>query len=400
MRMAPHQLPVQSLDHFDDREVARLGRHLGVEEHLEQQVAELLLQVLPIPALDRIEHLIRLFKCVFSDRIEALLAIPRAAAWGAQPSHDRDRLGEDPTSSGSGFIARSRRWGGHEFTVTDATPILAKRVTVLLSIFAVLAGLAFGSFLNVCISRLPQHESVVVPRSRCPHCFAQIRSWDNIPILSWILLQGRCRDCGVRIPLRYPLVELATAALFLLCLLAFGPTVHAIAAAVLCWLLLGLAVTDAETMLLPDALTYPGIAFGVVQSAFLGFPGDGPVFDWRHAATSLLWAGCAASVILIIRALYWLVRRREGIGLGDAKLLAMIAAWLGPQQTALVLFLGVVGAAFYGLALVALRGGRRNTNHKIALTSRIPLGSFLCAASIVSVFKGDAILNWYLGYFR
>jgi leader peptidase (prepilin peptidase)/N-methyltransferase len=271
-------------------------------------------------------------------------------------------------------------------------------VTLLVFIYTVLAGLVFGSFLNVCVSRLPRHESIVAPRSRCPHCDAPIRSWDNIPVLSWILLRGRCRDCHQRISIRYLLIEMGTAALFLLCLLTFGLTVRALATATFCWLLLGLAATDAETMLLPDSLTLPGLALGIISSGFQGFFGDMPAFEWRSLARSLLSAICAATLVLLIRALYWLVRRREGIGLGDAKLLAMIAAWLGAKQTALVLFLGVVSAAIYGLMLIAGGGARRNQAG--GFTARIPLGTFLCAGAMIAIFEGNVILNWYVGLFR
>jgi len=292
--------------------------------------------------------------------------------------------------------------------------ILTDSVTVLLSIFAVLFGLAFGSFLNVCISRLPWHESVVMPRSRCPQCKAPILDRDNIPVLSWVLLRGRCRSCRARIPVRYPLVEAVTAALFLLCYFEFGLTLQGVASAVLCWLLLGLAVMDAETFRLPDTLTLPGLTVGVIYSGFrtaASLPGlnhsvadhssswdlSFPV-DWRAAGESLLWAACAAALILLIRALYWLVRRREGIGLGDAKLLAMIAAWLGPWQAGLVLFLAVIGAAAYGLGLIAWNENRRS--HENGFHARIPLGAFLCAAGILAIFEGDSILSWYLHFFR
>ncbi len=280
----------------------------------------------------------------------------------------------------------------------NSVHILALSVTLLIAIFAVLAGLAFGSFLNVCISRLPRHESVVAPRSRCPHCLTPIENRDNIPLLSWLLLRGRCRPCGARIAVRYPLIEAATAVLFLLCFLTFGLTLHGVASAVLCWLLLGLAATDTETMLLPDALTLPGLALGVVYSASVGADGSFAPIQWRHAAESLLWAASAAAVILLIRGLYWLARRREGIGLGDAKLLAMIAAWMGPSQTALVLFLGVIAAAAYGLALLTWRQISHVANPSAA--TRVPLGAFLSAAGLVALFKGDSILNWYLSFFH
>jgi leader peptidase (prepilin peptidase)/N-methyltransferase len=281
--------------------------------------------------------------------------------------------------------------------VWSCVHILADSVSLLISIFVVLAGLAFGSFLNVCISRLPRHESVVTPRSRCPRCLAPILNRDNIPLLSWMLLRGRCRSCGARIPVRYSLIEAATAVLFLLCWLEF-PGFHAIGACVLCWMLLGLAAMDAETLRLPDSLTLPGIALGIFASAFQGFFGDLPIVSWKAAGESLLWAACAGALILLIRGLYWLVRRREGIGLGDAKLLAMIAAWLGPWQTGLVLFLAVVCAAAYGVGMIGRRRIHRSPGNR--LTARIPLGAFLSAAGILSLFEGDSILGWYFRFFR
>jgi leader peptidase (prepilin peptidase) / N-methyltransferase len=285
---------------------------------------------------------------------------------------------------------------------------------VLICIFIVLLGLIFGSFLNVCISRLPWHESVVSPRSRCPRCLTPILNRDNIPLLSWLLLRGRCRSCGRRIPVRYPLVEAAAAALFLLCYFEFGLTLHGVASALLCWLLLGLAATDAETLMLPDALTLPGLALGVVYAAIentarlpaldLATANHASALDlsftvsWRGAAESLLWAAGAAVFVLLIRGLYWLLRRREGIGLGDAKFFAMIAAWLGPWQAGLVFFLAVICAATYGLGLIAWDRLRRRGGK--TLVARIPLGAFLCAAGILSLFEGESMLAWYVGFFR
>ncbi len=288
--------------------------------------------------------------------------------------------------------------GGLRVRVWSCVHILADSVSVLISIFTVLAGLTFGSFLNVCISRLPRHESVVRPRSRCPQCLTPILNRDNVPLLSWVLLRGRCRSCGARIPVRYPLVESVTAGLFLLSYFEFGLTVRGVASAVLCWLLLGLAATDAETLLLPDALTLPGLVLGVVYSGLRYRDSLGTGFQWGAAGESLLWAVCAAVLILLIRGLYWLVRRREGIGLGDAKLLAMIAAWLGPWQAGLVLFLAVVCAAAYGVGMIARGRIQRLPGNK--LTARIPLGAFLCAAGILSLFRGELILGWYFRFFR
>ncbi len=290
-------------------------------------------------------------------------------------------------------------------------------MALLVSIFAVLAGLAFGSFLNVCISRLPRHESIVTPRSRCLNCLAPLRNADNIPLLSFLLLKGRCRDCGVRISPRYPLIEAATAALFLLCFLQFGLSFSGIASAIICWLLLGLAATDAETLLLPDALTLPGLALGVVFSGFRASGGDLLVsetsnqatssdllisFHLKAAAESLLWAACAAVLILLIRGIYWLVRRREGMGLGDAKLLAMITAWLGLLPTLLTLFLGVLSAALYGVAVIRglaiNRPPRKQPPSGEIPPVRLPLGAFLCVAALFVLFRGERIIHWYLSF--
>jgi leader peptidase (prepilin peptidase)/N-methyltransferase len=260
-------------------------------------------------------------------------------------------------------------------------------IDLLVSIFVVLLGLAFGSFLNVCIARLPRGESIVHPPSHCPRCGAAIRARDNLPLLSYVLLRGRCRACGGGISWRYPAVELANAALWLLCYLAFGETMRAAAMGVLCFLALGLAAMDAETLLLPDAFTLPGIGLGIAWSAVAAGG------SWlRGAGLSLLWAASAAGVILLIRFAYWLVRRREGMGMGDAKLFAMLGAWLGPAEAVLILFLAVVAGALYGL--VSVRAGGKTPE-----TARVPLGAFLCAAALYAVFLGPRTIGWYLHFF-
>jgi leader peptidase (prepilin peptidase)/N-methyltransferase len=295
-------------------------------------------------------------------------------------------------------------------------------VTLLVAIFCVLFGLAFGSFLNVCIARLPRHESIVRPASHCPACARPIRAWDNLPLLSWVILRGRCRNCGWPIPWRYPLVELGTAILFLLAYLTFGLTLEAAGMALLCFTLFGLAVMDAETLLLPDAFTLPGIVLGVIFSGLIG--------GWRAAGFSAACAVGAAALILLIRGAYWMVRRREGMGLGDAKLFALIAAWLGPWQSLLVLFLGVVTAAVFSLLWAWLgnsrqkhprredpqtqgrRGLQPSQNPAVRAGAlapevlippgiqQIPLGSFLCAAAIYAIFCGEQTLKWYLQFFH
>ena len=261
-------------------------------------------------------------------------------------------------------------------------------MNALAAIFVAAVGLVFGSFLNVCIARLPRHESIVRPRSRCPHCGAAIAARDNVPLLSFMLLQGRCRACRETISWRYPAIELATAALWLLCWLRFGPTLQALGMAVFCFLLLGLAAMDAETMRLPNSFTFSGIVLGVVYSgAICGS-------RWaRCAVLSLSWAATAAGILLAVSGAYWLLRRREGMGMGDAKLLAMIAAWLSPGLALLALFLGVAATAVYGLGISIAR-------RRLDGTVPLPFGSFLCAAALYAAFQGQHILDWYGGFFR
>lgn len=255
-------------------------------------------------------------------------------------------------------------------------------------ILVIILGLVFGSFLNVCITRLPGHESIVRPRSRCPRCRAAISAYDNIPVLSYLLLGGRCRACRQFISPRYPAVEIVLAALWVLCWLCFGPSIEAVGMAVLAFLLLGLAVMDAETLRLPNTFTLPGIVLGIVYSGVRGWD------HWLKAAViSISWAVTAAGILLAFSAIYWVVKRREGMGIGDAKLLALIAAWLGPSLGVLALFLGVVATAVFGLALSAQR-------RKLDGGVPLPLGAFLCAAALFAMFYGQAAIHWYFGLFR
>lgn len=288
---------------------------------------------------------------------------------------------------------------------------------LLTAIFAVLFGFAFGSFLNVCIARLPRHQSIAHPGSRCPGCGTPILARDNIPLLSWILLRGRCRACHHPIPWRYPAVEFATAALFLLCDLRFGLTALGIGMAALCFLLLGLAVMDAETLRLPNAFTLPGIALGILWTgiSLAFFQTMPPAFDLpggaaigfpssslkRHLdllaigfVASALWAFLAALVLLLISGTYYLVRRRQGLGTGDIKLIAMIAAWLGPALTLLTFVLAAFATALYAVILLAASPRKRET-----LAAKLPFGSFLCAAALYALFLGAPILTWYLHFF-
>lgn len=268
---------------------------------------------------------------------------------------------------------------------------------------AICAGLLFGSFLNVCIARLPRHLSVVRPGSRCPRCGAPVRPWDNIPLLSYALLRGRCRGCGGRISPRYPLVEAALAALWAGCALRFGLGAAALEAALACFLLLGLLVMDAETLLLPNTFTLPGAALGLGQALLpggglaaalrLGSGAPVPLPSWKPWVGSLLGAGLGAGLLWLVRGSYKAIRRREGMGLGDVKLEALLGAWLGVGGGLLALLLGVGLGAIVGAGALAVRG-------KAAAALQLPFGSFLCAAGLLVLFRGREVLTWYFHFFR
>jgi leader peptidase (prepilin peptidase)/N-methyltransferase len=299
-------------------------------------------------------------------------------------------------------------------------------------------GLLFGSFLNVCISRLPHHRSIVKPASHCQSCGTPIRWYDDIPLISWLILRGNCRDCKRPIPWRYPLVELAVGIWFSITTSFFFTNssrahdfgggfssedvprlIAALSIAMLGFLLIGLMVMDWQTMILPDAFTLTGIAIGFflvcIQAIFLG-PGEDEVHLTKHSLhltspggvtdhgnlfltgpESLIFgrivAVCgAALLLLLIRWLYKAVRHREGMGLGDVKLLAMIAAFLGFWPAILSLFVGTLAAAFYGAILLA-RG-------KAGATSKLAFGSFLCIGGLVAALYGNRLIDMYIALLR
>jgi leader peptidase (prepilin peptidase)/N-methyltransferase len=279
-------------------------------------------------------------------------------------------------------------------------------IRVLGTIFAGLLGLAFGSFLNVCVSRWPAGESVVAPRSHCRNCARTLAWWENVPVLSWLALRGKCRTCGVRISIRYVLVEAAvgvTWALLIWRAIPDGPLTdvvvndlaRAAVLAILNYLLIGLAALDAEYLWLPDVITYPGIAAGIVASVALEAFGshlDSAPHPFQVLLTSAEAALSGLALILLIWGLYWLIRRKEGIGLGDAKLMAMLGAWLGFSGVILSFGVGVVLGAV--IAVVMLLRGRSSDGSWAG--SKLPLGTFLCIGGIVSSLWGQQIINAYL----
>lgn len=236
-------------------------------------------------------------------------------------------------------------------------------------------GMVFGSFLNVVVHRLPRGMSLLRPGSHCPACGTPVRWFDNVPVLSYLLLGGRCRACRVAISPRYPLVELASGALTVAVVARFGLTLQGLEAMLLVMLLLPLAFIDLEHHLLPDVLTLPGIAVGLAGSLAGGLV---PLFD---AATG---AAVGAAVPYAVIVIYRWLRGAEGMGLGDVKLLAMIGAFLGWRGVLLTLGLAATAGALLGLTLIALGRGRRDTE--------LPFGTFLAFAAMIVLFAGNRLL--------
>jgi len=245
---------------------------------------------------------------------------------------------------------------------------------------ALVAGLIVGSFANVCIHRIPQRRSVVTPRSSCPHCDAPIRAWENVPILSYLALRGRCRACRAPIALRYPLVEAANGAMYFALARPMGPTPQAVVAMALVTALLVLSLIDYDHHLLPDLITLPGIALGLAASVLPGPP------------TPLGAAAAAAAGYLALFAVakaYERTRGIEGLGQGDWKMTAMLGAFLGWEKLLLTVFVATLAGTLVGLGLMAFGG--RSSRHPL------PLGTFLGLAGIAVVFAGQPVLDWYRG---
>jgi leader peptidase (prepilin peptidase)/N-methyltransferase len=254
-------------------------------------------------------------------------------------------------------------------------------VTVELLLLAGVLGLMIGSFLNVCIGRIPAGESVVSPGSRCPSCRTPIAWYDNVPVVSYVLLGGRCRKCRRPISLRYPVVELVTAGAFVLQASVFGDEPALLASRlVLTAMLIVLFGTDFDTQRLPDVLTLPGIAIGLAGSLFL------PPGIWD----SVVGAALGAGILLAIRWVWLRLKGVDAMGLGDVKMLAMIGAFLGWKQVWVVLVLASFAGAIIGIGLTMARGR--------SMQSRLPFGTFLALAAYVASLWGDRLVAWYLAF--
>jgi leader peptidase (prepilin peptidase)/N-methyltransferase len=246
-------------------------------------------------------------------------------------------------------------------------------------LFALAVGLIVGSFANVCIHRLPRGVSVVAPRSRCPGCGAAISAFDNVPVLSWLLLRGRCRRCHAPISIRYPAVEALNGVLYTAIALTHGPTLNAVVSMALVTALLVLALIDLEHQILPNVITIPGVVVGIVASLL-----PGSALTWRESIATAVGGYVALWAFATLARLYY---REEALGQGDWKLVAMIGAFLGWRQTMLSVFLGALLGSIVGMAIVAVGRGTGRT--------RVPFGTFIAAGALVTQFAGQPIVDWY-----
>lgn len=264
-------------------------------------------------------------------------------------------------------------------------------------IAAFLFGLLIGSFLNVCIYRLPRDLSVVRPRSFCPACEKQIGWYDNVPLLSFAVLGGRCRKCGHRISWRYPTVELATGLLFAWSVYTLGWTPEALKYCIFSAIIVALVSSDVEERILPDEFTLGGALCGFalawlvpmhVGLAQLIAPGirNPRLLSLIEAG---LGAGVSAGSILAVAKLYEMFRHREGMGLGDVKMIAMVGAFMGLQGSLLTLIVGSMAGGVGGLLFILLTG-------KNASTYQLPFGAFLGSAALIVAMFGQALVHWYL----
>jgi leader peptidase (prepilin peptidase)/N-methyltransferase len=248
-------------------------------------------------------------------------------------------------------------------------------------ILIALLGLSVGSFLNVCIYRLPRGESLVSPPSRCPACGRRLRWFDNVPVVSWIWLRGRCGRCRAPISVRYPIVEIVTALVWLLIAWLTPPGWLLASRLMLGTSLIALFVIDLEHQLLPNAITLPGIAAGLALSVVTPV---GPL-------ASLIGIVAGGGVLYAIAAGYYLVRHEEGMGMGDVKMLAMVGAFLGWKGVLLTLVLSSLSGAVLGLLIIAWKRGD--------MRYALPFGTFLALAAGVAMLYGERILGWYFGFF-
>jgi len=251
---------------------------------------------------------------------------------------------------------------------------------ILPCLLSFVLGLFIGSFLNVCIYRIPKGESVVWPPSHCPHCGERIKPYDNIPVISYLLLKGRCRSCGERISWQYPAVELLTGVLTAATVCKFGVSLSSLYYLLLVYYLIVVSFIDLKTMEVPVRFSYGALLLGLLLSFFV------PHHSFKEA---VFGASFGAGVILFIIETYYVFTGKEGMGYGDANIMAVVGAFLGWKKVLLTLFLASLIGTAVGITLILLRRGNRE--------KAIPFGPFIAAGALISLYFGDRLINWYLG---
>jgi len=250
-------------------------------------------------------------------------------------------------------------------------------------IFIILFGLAWGSFLNVLIYRIPRKMSLLTPPSSCPECHKKIKFYHNIPVFSYIWLKGKCRYCGAKIPLSYPLVEMMTPLTFILLYGKFSLSPHFFISCLFTSALIVLCVVDYNHQILPDIITLPGLVLAVVYSLFR---------TDLNLSNSLLGAVSGAGFLLAVYALYYFIRKKEGLGMGDVTMMLFIGSYLGWKMSFFTLLLASFAGAFVGIFFVFFK--------KKSFQYSLPFGTFLAPAALFSLFWGNQILEAYLQLFK
>lgn len=242
-------------------------------------------------------------------------------------------------------------------------------------------GLIVGSFSNVCIYRIPRNESIIYPASHCPKCSTTILAKDNIPLLSYILLKGRCRNCGSRISIKYPVVEFLTGLIYVIIYLIYGFSIQFLIYLILLSVLTIITFIDLNEKIVPDVITLPGIVIGLILSFFV------PYISFINSALGVVIGG---GIILIIALAGFAIFKKEAMGGGDIKLAAMIGAFLGWRYIIISLFLGFFLGALTGIILILSKTKKRE--------DAIPFGPFIVLGSIITLLWGGKIITWYIGF--
>jgi leader peptidase (prepilin peptidase)/N-methyltransferase len=246
-------------------------------------------------------------------------------------------------------------------------------------LLAFIFGTMVGSFLNVCVYRIPEGQSIVLPASHCRTCKKPIAMYDNIPLVSFLLLKGKCRHCGAALSIQYPLVELVTGLLAAACLLKWGAGYAAAIWFVFCAALIVITFIDLAHKIIPDVISLPGIAGGLLLSLLPGQPG---------LPSALIGAALGGGSLLLIRLVYYALTRQEGMGLGDVKLLAMMGAFLGWKSILFIIMVASFTGALLGTAVMVIK--KKNGRYAI------PFGPFLSLGALCYLFCGPEMINWYL----